>query len=412
MIRSVFIFLVFAVSLASCKKDGGSNVKPSPKLKVPETYAFSRNGSSSVSFSGQTTRLKMLTELSKAMKNPAKTEAQLKAMFDHKAKASDFSDAALNASSKSVKSKIAASSAYFSTNTTASVAIKAKFDSFISTQAKSVFPKWDVDASAGKAGKLQQSGGGRFRYVNEKGIEMDQALAKAAIGALVADQILNNYLSTNVLDAGTNKADNNAGKLAGGKNYTTMEHKWDEAYGYLYGMEENPAVPNYKGDAFLNKYLGRVDQNPDFKGVAKEIYEAFKTGRAAIVAQDYTLRDKQIDILREKISKVIAIRTVHYLESGKSTLATDKASAFHDLSEAYGFMQSLRFTHNPKTGKPHLDINMINAFIEIMEQGKFDFTTRKVMPGNGLWDIQAPYLDYLSKTIATAYGFTVAQAAK
>ena len=54
----------------------------------------------------------------------------------------------------------------------------------------------------------------------------------------MADQMLNNYLGSAVLDAGTNTADNDAGTLADGKNYTTMEHKWDEGFGYLYGADD------------------------------------------------------------------------------------------------------------------------------------------------------------------------------
>ncbi len=51
----------------------------------------------------------------------------------------------------------------------------------------------------------------------------------------MTDQILNNYLSPAVLDAGDNVTKNDNDILADGKDYTTMEHKWDEAFGYLYG---------------------------------------------------------------------------------------------------------------------------------------------------------------------------------
>jgi hypothetical protein len=74
----------------------------------------------------------------------------------------------------------------------------------------------------------------------------------------------------------------------------------------------------------LFKYLGRVDSDPDFAGIAEETFDAFKLGRAAIVAGDYDVRDEQIAILRENISEVIGIRAVYYLQAGKRALEDEK----------------------------------------------------------------------------------------
>ncbi len=392
------IFSALAVStliLGSCSKSKTTEIP----VNAPQTYEFTRGGNTTVSFSGQTTRIKMATELSNALKDNTKTKAELAAMFNHSAGNADFSDADLNASSKNLRSKTAASSDYFSANTTEANAIKATFDGWLNSQVDDVFPNWSTNAVAGTAGKIQENGGGSTRYVNAKGLELNQAYAKSTIGALMADQMLNNYLSKSVLDAGTNVADNDAGTLVSGKNYTTMEHKWDEAYGYLYGAETNRAVPVLGADSFLNKYLARVDADADFKGIAKEIYDAFKLGRAAIVAKNYTLRDQQANIIRAAVSKVIAIRAVHYLQAGKATLATDKASAFHDLSEGYGFVYSLRFTRDTNTNQPNLPVAEINAFISTL------------MQNNGFWDVTATTLDQISDRIAGVYGFTKEQAA-
>ena len=71
---------------------------------------------------------------------------------------------------------------------------------------------------------------------------------------------------------------------------TDMEHDWDEAYGYLYGTATNLADPNPTvggDDSFLNKYLGKVNTDTDFSGIADDICNALKLGRAAIVAKDY-----------------------------------------------------------------------------------------------------------------------------
>lgn len=399
--RKVF-FSMLAVStlvFTSCSEDNDPVVDNT--VKAPATYKFERGGKSTVSFSGQTTRIKMATEIASALKKTSKTEAELKAMFAHKANANDFSDAALNPSSKSVRSKTAASADYFSTNTTDANAIKDQFDTWITKQVTEVFPNWNSTAEAGKAGKLQESGGGSTRYITAKGYELNQIFAKGLIGALMADQMLNNYLSTAVLDAGDNVKENNSGTVASGKSYTTMEHKWDEAYGYLYGAEADGAVPALGADSFLNKYLGKVNADSDFNTIAKEIYEAFKLGRAAIVAKNYTVRNQQAAIIREKISQVIAIRAVYYLQQGKNKWSGDKAAAFHDISEGLGFIYSLQFTRKADTKSPYFTKSEVEGYLSSL-----------LDTGNGLWESTTPAtLQSVSDKIAAKFSFTVAQAA-
>ena len=397
--KKLLLFLTISSLLfVSCdpNEDNDPIDTPDPTL-APATYNFARDGATTVSYSGQSTRIAMGQEFVSALKDETKTEAELDAMFDHQAGSADFSDADLNASSKNIRSKTAASTDLFSSNTTDATAIKNQFDSWIAEQVSDVFPNWSSDASAGVACKIQEAGGGYTRYVNGKGVEINQAINKGLIGGLMADQMLNNYLGSAVLDAGTNTADNDAGTLADGKNYTTMEHKWDEGFGYLYGADdqENPTLG---ADSFLNKYLARVDGDTDFQGIATTIYDAFKLGRAAIVNKDYLTRDAQVDIIRENVSKVIAIRAVYYLQQGKANLGTDWASSFHDLSEGFGFVYSLQFTRNPGTSSAYFSTSEVNAFITTLTSG------------NGFWDLTADQLDTMSETIAARFGISVAQA--
>ena len=396
--KKLFFFLTISSLLfMSCDSNNEpDHVDPEPTV-APATYSFLRDGVTTVSYSGQSTRIAMGQEFVSALKDETKTETQLDGMFDHQEGASDFSDTNLNASSKNIRSKTAASADLFSSNTTDATAIKNQFDSWIAEQVSDVFPNWSADASAGSAGKIQEAGGGSTRYVNGKGIEINQAINKGLIGGLMADQMLNNYLGSAVLDAGTNVADNDAGILVDGKNYTTMEHKWDEGFGYLYGADdqENPTLG---ADSFLNKYLARVEGDTDFQGIAATIYDAFKLGRAAIVNKDYLTRDAQVAIIRENVSKIIAIRAIYYLQQGKANLGTDWGSAFHDLSEGFGFVYSLQFTRKPGTSSAYFSTSEVNGFISTLTSG------------NGLWDITADQLDTMSDTIAARFGISVAQA--
>ena len=396
MKKIVFSLFVASALFQSCSSDddGGET----SQVETPTTYTFLRDGNSSVSYSGQTTRILMAEELVSGLKVETNTEATLDAMFAHVEGASDFSDADLNASDKSVRSKVAASTDFFSANTTEANEIKADFDGWIASQVNDVFPNWSFTAAAGEAGALQQAGGGTTRYLNEKGLEYNQAFAKGLIGGLMIDQILNNYLSPAVLDAGTNVEDNNNVVLEEGKTYTSMEHKWDEAFGYLYGSEADAANPVLDVDQFLSEYLDRVEADEDFAGIASNIYNAFILGRAAIVANNYTVRDAQAEIIKENISVIPAVRAVYYLQSGKNNLGVDNASAFHGLSEAYGFIYSLQFTRQPNSTSPYLTKTEVDAYLA------------ELMEGNGFWDVTTNTLDEISDEISAKFGFTTEEA--
>lgn len=392
------------VSLSSCDNEDDNN----PSVNAPATYSFERDGQTTVSFSGQTARIQMATELINEMKDfDNATLVSLLEMFRNETEnggdANPFESADLNASTKSVRSKTAASRDFFSTNATEAAEIRTDFENWITAQVNEVFPNENVAAAAGTAGQIAD--GSSVRYVSGKGLEYNQAVNKGLIGALMLDQLANNYLGTAVLDEASNRADNDAGTVAAGSNYTTMEHKWDEAYGYLFGTSANTADPVSTiggDDAFLNKYLGRVEGDSDFTGIAQRVFDAFKLGRAAIVAREYTVRDEQAAILQEALSTVIAVRAVYYLQQGKNALNQDPpayGTAFHDLSEGFGFIYSLRFTRNTQSGGSYFSKSEVDGFINDL-----------IGSTNGFWDLNGATLDQVSNDIAAKFDFTVAQA--
>ena len=403
MRKLLFSTLIAGLTLASCSDDDALTPGGENQIETPANYTFERDNNSTVDYNGQTTRLQMSAELISNFNDfDNATEELLSNMFSNEN--APFENSELNESTKSVKSKVAASNLYFSTNSVESSAIKADFENYISTQMNEVAANKDQLAEAGVAGQIAD--GERVRYVNSKGLEMNQAFAKSLIGGLLVDQILNNYLSQPVLDEADNRMNNNEGITEEGENYTTMEHKWDEAYGYLYGDPSIPgddpnSVLNESDDHLLFSYLGQVDADEDFAGLAESTYEAFKTGRAAIVAGDYDVRDAQVAIIRENISKVIAVRAVHYLQGGKANIEEAKyGHAFHELSEGFGFIYSLRFTNKPGTNMPYLS------------KEKVDMYKEQLLNGDGFWDVTPATLDSISEEIANAFGFTVAEAAE
>lgn len=404
MNKFLFPTLFLSAALVSCSSDDDGDTIDNSAVEAPATYVFEREGQSTVSFSGQTTRILMADEMMAAFNDfDVTTEASLMAMFNHQEGQDNFSDPSLNASGKNVRSKTAASADYFGSNATEAAAIKNTFDSYIETHFSEVAPNRNVAAAPGVSGQIAD--GTAARYVNGQGLEMNQAFGKGLIGALMADQMLNNYLSTSVLDAADNRQNNDNDITEADKPYTTMEHKWDEAYGYLFGAAQNTANPVPaigEADGFMNKYVGRVNGDTDFAGIAQEIFDAFKLGRAAIIAKNYEVRDQQADIIRQKISEVIAIRAVYYLQAGKAGIVGgDMGAAFHDLSEGYGFLYSLRFTRNNADDMPYFSRSEVDGFIaDLMGDG-----------ANGLWDVTPQTLDEISEAIAAKFDFTVEMAA-
>lgn len=348
---------------------------------------FTRNDASTVSFSGQTTRLQQTVEIGGNLKTTTSV-ADIQLEFEGQdGLSAGFTDASLNGTTKIVRAKTSSSIGLFNkSNATGQGAINvAVIDGFISSH-QDVLTNWATTASAGVAGTFLDSDGST-RYVTAKGLELDQAFTKSMIGALAYDQVVNQYL--NRLDDEADGSDvyrtaNDEGVLDG-DTYTTMEHHWDESFGYVYG--------NITGENLIFKYIDNVDGLPKFSGVESDILEAFVTGRIAIVEKNYTTRDAQISILREKLGLIIAVRAVNYLGGGADLIGslaagdTARADAFHDLSEGYGFVNSLRYIVDGD-GSAYFTDAEVDAYLDILNAG------------NGFWTVTSDQLLDMADDIA------------
>mgnify|MGYP001796195118 CR=1 FL=1 len=343
------------------------------------------------------------------MRDNSSTQQEITAAYDHQPDAMDFSDADLNSSDKQVRNKTAGS--FFFKNKVPAIAastVVADFEGFITGQVTEVFPAWNDVASEGVAGQLPD--GSSTRYVNANGLEYDQAFIKGLTGAFVSDQIVGNYTYPENLNQF--EAANDDETLVDGKNYTDLEHDWDEAYGYFFGLAADGADPvaalleggdpgtfSSGDDEFLYKYVDNVEAN--FDGTAAAIFDAFKAGRTAILNKDYAERDAQADIIREKVAMVVAVRAIHNLKAGKSGLGDANAGTrLHDLSEAYGFIYSLQFLLAPGT-------NDSFYFSRAEVEGYLDTIYNN--PTNGFWGVTAENLDEVADAIADKFSFTAAE---
>lgn len=398
MKKQILSLIALTTIFTSCSNDDNATT---PTLEVPTTYTFNRDNQSTVSYSGQTNRLLMLDEMGAYIKTQATNgnvveTSTLTNMYANTN--SPFNFLELNNASHQLKNKTAVSMDYFELfygegSTTEQFELRTFFENqFTNANLAST----GTTAAEGVAGSYLD--GSSVRLFAANGLEPQQVILKGLMGAVAMDQIVNNYISINKLDGGSYLLDNTNKVLADGKNYTNMEHFWDEGYGYLYGIDND--TQSYK---FWSEYIRSVNSDSDFNTVKSDIDRAFIKGRAAIVANQYDVRNEQINIIKEKLALVTAVKAVYYLQSGKSKLAADNgAKAFHALSEAYGFIMSLRFSNKPNTNNPYFSKAEINTMLSDLLSGT-----------NGFWDVDTlePKLDAISTQIATRFGFTVTQAA-
>jgi len=320
--------------MTGCSKDDNNNPTPvvpvvpvTPGYSVPSTYTFTdASNVSTVSFNGQQQRLEMLSEMSAYAKTAntlgtAVSATTLRNMYANSGYTwTDTPGYGMTGSSKQLKSKTAAGD----------VGVQALFESYFDSL--EVLSNLNYDNSAELYGQGGVWGNGVKNYLMSRtGIEYTQLIEKGLMCAVFMNQMTVNYLGT----VGDDDNDN----LVSGKNYTEMQHHWDEAYGYLTSEIDYPTSGT---DRFWGKY---VNSREAILGSATTLSDAFRRGRSAIDNKDYTTRDAQISIIRNEMEKVAAATAIHYLNEAKANIASPTIKN-HVLSEAWAFIDGLRYGHN------------------------------------------------------------------
>ncbi len=316
-----FLFLV-----SSCKKENQG-------YEIPQTYQFDN-----VNYSGQTYRLSMLTELSTYLKSANVYQAnallatRIQNMFTNTN--NPFSDTSLNNSGKRLSDKLASSELNTFSQLLDSIA-------FVSLSTANNNP------TQGLSGIMTNSAGTKSYLVNSKGVELAQLIEKGLMGACFY------YQSTAVyLGEGKMNVDNET--IVPGEG-TTMEHHWDEAFGYLGVPRDFPA--NLTGIQFWGKYLN--DRN-SLMGLNSSLMNDFIAGRAAISHNDLGERDVKITSIRRNWELIVAATALSYLNKAIAAYNTDAAEKHHSLSEGYAFIYSLKFGGNATITSSSVDAILIS----------------------------------------------------
>ena len=359
--------------LTSCSNDSDPIDDLTCSVDAPSTYSFEYEGSSTVYYAGQAARLATAKSLYDAMNaDMTVTRAELDALVDNdnsklytKTAENDINRDVIIGHLNAILDGYAENSAAFEAGTAASIGVAG-----INTSG------YELDAN---------------------GWEADQLYAKMLIGALCLEQVNYDYLTK--MDV-----DNDDRNYSEGNVYTKREHYFDEAYGYVYGLDDDDATAEINNGLLLGKYLDKHDGGTNDNGQPNasgndwrgDVYNAFKAGRQAIVDLDYETRDSNIDIIRNAISRVVVYKSVSYLRDAANELEAeevDMAEYFHSLSEGHGFILSLQFTYGPN-GSPYFTNSQVDSMLE------------ELMAGDGYWDRTAAELRQMANDIEASTGVT------
>ncbi|MEC7526956.1 MAG: DUF4856 domain-containing protein [Bacteroidota bacterium] len=369
---TIILFSGATISLSSCSKEGctdpnASNYDADAKTSnnalceynydVPETYVFTdADGNSTVSYSGQTARMDMLSEMVTYLKSangsnssPATLDAStLLAMYDNSY--TGWTDQSLVGNGKQLKSKTALADA----------GVQAMFEGWMNDAAT---------ASPDQTGSYLQAA---------SGVEWTQMIEKGLMGACFASQMTSNYLG------GIEGDDNEvAVDAANGKYYTEMEHHWDEAYGYFTDAVDYPANGT---DRFWGKYANK-SYLEDNLGSATDISTAFRTGRAALSAHNTTDALAQRDIIVAEVKQMQAGMAIHYLNDVKTKVAdgADQSAINHSMSEALAFIFGIQFISET----PDMSTADVMALVSQIEPAVADFTMNLTLINDAINQVAA-----------------------
>lgn len=371
---SLKYILPFAIgfSLVSCSSDDENPPAENPSsYSIPQDYIFEdTDGNSTVSYQGQVDRLNQLSQMTTLLKtgNTAGVAVSSDAVLDMFGNVNGNGNGNFDfTSTKQLKNKCGAG---FSNAEN----IQAYYENWMTILG--VISSTTVSGESGSngvSGTLETDGVGPYLLTAE-GFEPVQLIEKGLMGAVFYNQITGVYLSDEKIG---NSVDNT--NLVEGKNYTTMEHHWDEAFGYFVA---DPAFPVTGTDRFWGKYTNNVDP---YLGSNTILMDAFLEGRAAISNNDMATKDEMRTIIISEMERVVAATAVHYFNSAHANF-TNAAKRNHGLSECYAFLNCLRY--NPRATISPVQINELQALI-----------------GDNLYEVTMPNLIMARNDLSDVFGF-------
>lgn len=303
----------------NAKKNDNSSCVYDEGYVIPTNYSFAdADGNSTVDYAGQTERLNQLSEMVVLMKTGTSTVLSAQDIKDMFSNENGNGNGLFSfTSTKQLEDKCFSLDVPLFQTWMDAIALASQSNSTI--------------ASDGQAGVL--SSGTSTYLFDANGREPVQLIEKGLMGAVFMHQALNEYLGDVKMDVdNTSAVDPSAGKY-----YTTMEHHFDEAFGY-FGVDVD--FPTVAATRFWGKYCN--SQNAMLNS-NNDMMANFLKGRAAISGKELADRDLAIAAIRNEWEAISAYQAMAYIDEAIANFGIDNAKFLHVLSEAYAFAWNLRY---------------------------------------------------------------------
>lgn len=415
--------------LAGCfdsPSETGNDPDPVDSLTVPATYAFlGADGLSSVDYGGQTVRNLLIADIQTAARAAGQaayagtglTDADILKYFTHVD--GDSLEIGTVLTGGPVTERLHTKYTQISTGKSMHDKISGTTVIGYGKPAADLFKEWTALIVANSKDSTKRKTA--EAYLDSNGVDISQLISKVAGGALAYWQGTGVYLQ-NV--TGKNNAD-----LVSGKNYTEMEHNWDEAFGYFgcardyntnYTDDElNVAGTSFKdanGDgkidfrseynfSMMGRYAARRDRGLAGQDWSGDAFKAFVKGRALISAK------KSVDSIAAQRAIIAAVwentyasNVIAYVKTVKIALADTSAFTLArkaSLGAAWGELKAfaINLQFNPYKKASDAQLAQLQEYIG-----------NRPVRGDGQADYVAK-LDQALALVKSIYGFSDAQVA-
>jgi hypothetical protein len=315
-----WMMLLLSMFVISCKKEAVTT-PDSKGYDVPSSYSFAN-----ANYKPSAIRMKMLDEMvayietaHSASASPAIDASRLLNMYANSV--SPFADTSLNLSGLQLRNQAGESFGF-------SAALENAFSSASAASVNAASLPSSTTASDGKPGKIV--GPARSILVDAQGIECAEVVEKGIMGSVFY------YRAAMILD---NLQDFDNSTPVNGA--TARERAWDEAFGYFGVPASFPSQTTsliYWGK-YCNAVSNSLGGSPTLNAT---IMNAWLKGRAAVSARDDASATASARTVLTQWEKMMAAKTIGYLKTAKAN-PNDAATYHHNLSEAIGFIYSLRY---------------------------------------------------------------------
>ncbi|MCD6025381.1 MAG: hypothetical protein K0Q91_2297 [Fibrobacteria bacterium] len=415
---AAWLVLPAALLLAACFESPNDDTGPTD-VTPPSSYVFlGADGQSSVDYSGQTARLLLIHDIQSAARVPADTgyaltsfaASEILKYYTH-----------LDADSLNIRTSVAGGKTRYHAKYAQIASGKSLHDKVssatvigygLNTQALVTLWAGQISTNALDATKRKKAA----VYLDSNGVDLSQMISKVLAGAVAYHQATAVYLQE------VTSKDNAA--LVSGKNYTVMEHNWDEAFGYFgaavnysdysddtlniaaasYRDNNNDGKIDFRSEynfSMMGRYTARRDRGLAPQDWSGDAFKAFLKGRALISAKASAAEiAAQRAIIVDVWDKTYASNVISYIKGTKDILAVDTglvapSGLAGNWSELKAFAVCLQF--NPYKKISDADLAKLHAYIgtyPVRGSGKAAYVAK---------------LDSAFTLVKSVYGFSDAQ---